>query len=198
MGMNRMTMIAGWLAVCLVLAAGPVRGVAVAAPALGAPGEAVARPAQYEAEEEGPAEPEPGFRGALDLRIQSLEGRPYSPAEMVISNPFGETAGYDPRADYTYGEIPGGDYWWEEIPGTASNASVLYIRNAVSGTYSLRLIGTDYGTYRLAMKGYDRYSSHADVEFTMRIEPGAVHHYLVSYSNRGGARIDARRTRVIH
>jgi hypothetical protein len=150
-------------------------------------------PVQYEEEEA----PSPGFRGALDIRIQSGSGRLNPPAELVISNPLGESLGFDPRYHYTYREIAGGSYRRSVIPGNPSTEeAVLYINNAAGGPYSLRVIGTDHGQYRLSMKGYDREMSHADLLFTIMIQPGEVHHYVINYSNAGGASLRARRSRT--
>jgi len=183
-----------WLWLMLLVAA----GLAVASgPAQAQTGKApgAAMPAQYEGE---PAEaPPPGFRGALDNRIQSGYGKLNPPGELVLSSPSGETAGFDPRYNYLYQEISGGSYKREVVPGSPSiEAAVLYLRNAPSGTYSLRVIGTDYGQYRLSMQGYDRSMNHADLLFTIMIQPGEVHHYLINYSNQGGASLNARRTRT--
>jgi len=184
-----------WLWLMLLVAA----GLAVASgPAQAQTGKApgAAMPAQYEEEQEEAPEV-PGFRGALDIRIQSGYGKLNPPGELVISNPWGESAGFDPRYNYTYQEIPGASYKREVVPGYPSiEAAALYLRNAPSGTYSLRVIGTDYGQYRLSMKGYERNMSHADLLFTIMIQPGEVHHYLINYSNRGGAFLNARRTRT--
>ena len=73
---------------------------------------------------------------------------------------------------------------------------MLQLRNASSGTYSLRVIGTAYGRYGLFVQGYDSSGSHADVSFRALLQPGQVHHYLITYFNRGGASIKARRTRT--
>ena len=72
----------------------------------------------------------------------------------------------------------------------------LYVDPAVSGTYGLRVIGVDDGRYLLSMKGYDRAGNHADLRFTARLQPGEVHHYVIHYSNQGGASLRARRTQA--
>ncbi|RJR32424.1 MAG: hypothetical protein C4567_18815 [Deltaproteobacteria bacterium] len=190
-----MRKISTWLPLLLLLAAGlaGLYGTALAQPGR-AQGPAV--PPQYEeGQEEAPAAP--GFRGALDIRLRSGEGKLNPPAEMVLNNPAGESAGFDPRYNYTYQEIPGGTYKRMVVNGYPSiEETVLYIDNAVGGAYSLRVIGTDYGQYALSMKGYDRDMSHADLLFTIMIQPGDVHHYVINYSNVGGASLNARRTRT--
>jgi hypothetical protein len=183
------------LPLLLLLAIG-LAGLSGLAPAQAGKAPGAAIPAQYEEEPEA-APATPGFRGALDIRIQSGHGKLHPPGELVLSSPSGETAGFDPRYNYSYREIPGGSYKREVVPGYPSTeAAVLYLQNAVSGTYSLRVIGTDYGQYRLSMQGYDRSMSHADLLFTIMIQPGEVHHYLINYSNVGGASLSARRTRT--
>jgi hypothetical protein len=147
--------------------------------------------------QEDEEEVEPGIRGALDLRLTSESGQTYPPGEMVISNPFGETVGFDPRSGQTYREIPRAYYRTYPAPGAFDRQEVvLNIPNAISGVYSLRVIGTARGRYSLNIKGYDASGSHADVSFRFFMEPGQIDHYLIDYSNRGGARLNARRTRV--
>ncbi len=141
----------------------------------------MAQPAQYRGGEAG---------GSLDIRIRSLEGAQYPPGDLVISDPYAQMAGYDPRDDYTYQEIPGATYTQE------GDAFRLYLLNAVSGNYSLRVIGADYGRYDVSMTGYDRTGARADIRFSALLEPGQVHHYLIRYSNSDGARISARRTPI--
>jgi hypothetical protein len=177
-----------------LLAAGVLAGMSGLAAAKPPKNPAATFPAQYE-EEEG--KPPPGFRGLLDIRIQSGSGRLHPPGELVISNSSGETLGFDPRYHYTYREIAGGSYRRAVIPGRPSiEEAVLHINDAAGGVYSLRVIGTGYGQYRLIMKGYDREVSHADLLFTIMIQPGEVHHYLINYDNVGGVSLRARRTRT--
>jgi len=185
----------GFLFLILLLTAG-LAGMAGAAPATGAKAPGAAVPAQYE-EDEDETPPAPRSRGALEIRIQSGYGKLNPPGELVLSNPFGETLGFDPRYNSTYQEIAGGSYRRVVVPQSPSiEEAVLSINNAVSGTYSLRVVGVDYGQYRLSMKGYDRDRNHADLLFTIMIQPGEVHHYLINYANVGGASLNARRTRT--
>ncbi len=148
-------------------------------------------PAQYEEEQEVRG------RGVLDIRLVSEDGREYPPGELVISNPEGEAEGYDPRSNQAYHEIPGGTYRVSYLRGARDQKeAVLVLRQALSGNYSLRVIGVEYGVYSLFLKGFDASGSHADVSFRALIQPGQVHHYLVDYSNRNGARLNVRRTRI--
>jgi hypothetical protein len=138
----------------------------------------------------------PAQAGAsLQIRIQSEEGAQYPPGDLVLSDPDARMTGSDTRANYTYQEIPGAIYSAENI-SPRQQAFLLYVDQAVSGTYSLRVIGADYGRYILSMKGYDEVGDHADVRFTGGLKPGEVHYYVIQYSNRGGARLKVRRTGV--
>ncbi len=181
-----------WLLLLLSVATGlALSSGAALAQAGKAPGAAM--PAQYE--EEPAEEAPPGGRGVLDIRIQSDWGRPHPPGDLILSSPTGEIAGFDPRDNYYYRQMYGASYL-RDIGPSGMETAVLYVRNALSGTYSLRVVGTDSGKYRLFMKGYDQEGNHADLQFTMLIEPGQVHHYLINYSNQGGAYLKARRTRI--
>jgi hypothetical protein len=185
-----------WTAALLLLLAGLAMAYRAAAQArdVRAPGAVTPAPDEEEPEEEAT---EPGFRSALDIRLQSQEGNPYPPGELVLSNPFGESEGYDPRSRTNYQEIPGASYKLEPVPDSPeSQAAALYVRNPVSGTYTLRVIGVESGNYGLFMKGFDRYRSHVNVQFIARIKAGQIHHYRVNYSNKGGTRLDVRRTQI--
>jgi hypothetical protein len=185
-----------WLAPLLLLS-GLLLAPGVSALARDAKALTPVMPAQYDEETEAEA-PAPGYRGALEIRCQSEEGRAIPPVEMVLSNPFGETTGYDPRYQTAYQEIPGASYKREVVPGSPeTEAEVLTVRHAVSGTYSLRVIGVDYGTYSLFLKGFDKSGSHADVQFTRaRIKPGYIHHYRIRFSNREGPSLEVKRTLI--
>ena len=134
-----------------------------------------------------------GSGASLQIRIQSEEGAQYPPGDLVLSDPDARLTGSDTRANYTYQEIPGATYTAENI-SPQQQAFLLYVDHAVSGTYSLRVIGADSGRYLLSMKGYDEAGDHADLRFTAGLQPGEVHHYVIHYSNRGGASLRARRT----
>jgi hypothetical protein len=112
---------------------------------------------------------------------------------LVLSDPYARMTGSDSRANYTYQEIPGATYSSETI-SSQQQAFRLYVDRAVSGTYSLRVIGVDDGRYILSMDGYDQAGNHAKVRFTASLQPGDVHHYVIQYSNQGGASLRARRT----
>jgi hypothetical protein len=185
-----------WLAAWLLLS-GLLLTPGVSALARDAKAPPPVMPAQYDEENEAEA-PVPEYRGGLDIRCLSDEGRTLPPVEMVLSNPFGETVGFDPRYQMTYQEIPGASYKREVVPGSPeTEAEVLTVRNAVSGTYSLRVIGVELGTYSLFFKGFDKSRLHADVQFPhAKIKPGYIHHYLIRYSNRGGPSLEVRRTLI--
>ena len=137
------------------------------------------------------AQSQAGSGGSLQIRIQSEDGAQYPPGDLVLSDPDARMTGSDTRANYTYQEIPGATYSAETI-SSQQQAFRLYVDNAVSGTYSLRVIGADSGRYILSMKGYDQAGNHADLRFTAGLQPGEVHHYVIHYSNQGGASLRAR------
>lgn len=132
---------------------------------------------------------------SLQIRLQSEDGAEYPPGDLLLSDPSARLTGADSSANYNYQEIPGATYRAENI-SARQQAFLLYVDNAVSGTYSLRVIGVDSGRYILSMKGYDQAGNHADVRFTGGLQPGEVHHYVIQYSNRDGASLKVRRTRA--
>jgi hypothetical protein len=138
---------------------------------------------------------EPGAGGSLKIRIQSADGEPYPPGDMVLSDPYAQAMGHDPRYNRDYQEISWATFTQETI-SDQQNAFLMNVANAVSGTYSLRVIGVNPGRYILIMDGYDQEGNHANVRFTAGLQPGEVHHYLIHYSNQGGASLRARRTQA--
>ncbi len=124
-------------------------------------------------------------RGALDISIRSDEGAPFPPGELLLSNPEAQMSGSDAQGT-RYREIPKSAYRRE------GDTYHLHIGDAASGRYSLRVIGLDYGKYKLYMTGYDQNGARADINFTRLMEPGVMHIFLIDYSNVAGARIKAR------
>ncbi len=146
-----------------------------------------ATPAQYAPEEAA-------VGASLQIRIRSDEGAQYPPGDLLLSDPSARMSGSDART--TYREIPGAIYTQETL-SPRQYAFLMDVANAVSGNYSLRVIGVDYGKYYLSMAGFDQTGARADISFTALLQPGEVHHYLINYSNRDGARIRARRTPAV-
>jgi hypothetical protein len=142
--------------------------------------------------------PDPGspFEGALDIRLHPEEGKLKPAAELLLSDPRGKRAGKDPRANRTYQEIPATYYERESLADASSGApgpetAVLYVRNPPNGKYRLQVIGRAAGKYDLEITGEDRASNPSKAQFTnVKIRKGAVHHYVINYSNRPGAQIE--------
>jgi hypothetical protein len=153
-------------------------------------------PAQAD-EEAGEEAAAPGFAGALEIRLQSEEDRLNPPAEMVLTGPGRQKTGYDPKTGTAYQEIPGSSYDWESSKGGGGPREVIiHVRNAPSGLYTLRLIATRTGKYRLYLRGLDEDSSAAEVRFRdAKILQGTVQQYLVNFS-REGPRLGVRRTQT--
>jgi hypothetical protein len=133
--------------------------------------------------------------GSLQIRLQPEDGSQYPPGDLVLSDPSARMTGSDSRANDNFQEIPGATYSAENI-SAGRQAFRLSVDNAVSGTYSLRVIGVDSGRYLLSMDGSDQAGNHAKLRFTAGLQPGEVHHYVIHYSNRGGASLRARRTQA--
>ncbi len=133
--------------------------------------------------------------GSLHIRILSEDGEQYPPGNMLLIDPYGQALGFDSRSNRDYHEISGATYTQETV-SSQQYAFLMNVSDAVSGTYGLRVIGVNPGRYLLTMDGYDREGNHANVRFTAMLEPGEVQHYVIRYSNVGGASIRARRTSV--
>ncbi len=138
------------------------------------------------------------YTGALDIRIYSEIGDPNPPGELLLSDPAGNMTGRDPRSHYAYREIPGVSYGWRDVAGVpGQEEEFMHVRNPLNGYYSLRVVGTDYGTYVVMLRAYDASRNTADVQLSrLRIQPGEVQHFVITYSNLGGARVTIRRTAV--
>lgn len=147
--------------------------------------------------------PTPSFNyeGSLDVRIHPNKERLTPPAELLLRDPRERKTGKDPQTDKNYQEIPDSDYERERIDDDISGArgpeaAIITIRNPVSGSYHLQVIGTEAGDYSLEIRGEARDRNPSVVQFThVQIQRGDTHHYRIRYSNKPGAKVKATRVK---
>jgi Tol biopolymer transport system component len=85
--------------------------------------------------------------------VMGMQFSVYSPVHLVIVDPLGRKAGYDPITKQRWSEIPGSSYVEEKISGpdgsNLPDSKVLYIPRPINGEYKLKVIGYDIGEYGL-------------------------------------------------
>lgn len=141
---------------------------------------------------------DPG-RGRLDIRIHPTEGQQRPPAELILIDPRDRRTGHDPRVDRTFRDIPGSSYEREGIDDDVTGAPgpeslIIYLGDAMSGEYSLHVVGTNNASYDLELRGVDRELNPSTERFLgIDIEAESDHRYVIRYSSEPGKSIEARR-----
>jgi hypothetical protein len=137
--------------------------------------------------------------GQLDIRIHPAEGRQTPPAELILVDPRGRKTGNDPRIDQMFRDISGSSYETEGIDDDVTSAPgpethIVYVGNAMSGEYTLRVVGIESAPYDLELRGVDRELNPSTVRFLdIDIEADSDHRYVIEYSSELGSKIKARR-----
>ncbi|MFH1565786.1 MAG: C39 family peptidase [bacterium] len=93
---------------------------------------------------------------AVDAR--SLVISAHSPVEFVVTDSLGRKSGYDPVIGVVWDQIPNAVYYTRELgpngPGVSLHSKELDISSPLDGEYTITVIGTGNGNYKL-----DVYSS---------------------------------------
>jgi hypothetical protein len=141
----------------------------------------------------------PRYEGALDIRIHGEEDRLNPPAELLLVDPEGRRTDTDPRTGRTFSEMPNAFYEHEGIADLESGASgpetgIVYVRNPVSGDFTLKVIGKERFAYVLEVRGYDCEMGYSGRTFGhVNIHQNAEHIYLIKYSNEEGGTVEVTR-----
>ncbi len=136
------------------------------------------------------------FEGALDIRIHPEEGKLKPAGELLLNDPQGRRTGKDARTNKTYQEILVSYYERESLADDVSGApgpqtATINVQNPITGEYHLQVIGRVTGKYDLEVTGEDREGNPSKAEFTnVKIRKGAVHNYVISYSNKPNSKIE--------
>jgi hypothetical protein len=121
------------------------------------------------------------------------------PAELLLVDPEGRRTGKDPRTGRTFSEMPNAFYEHEGIADLESGApgpetGIVYVRNPVSGEFTLKVIGKEPFPYVLEARGYDCEMGYSGAMFDhVGIHENAEHIYLIKYSNEEGGRVEVTR-----
>jgi hypothetical protein len=71
---------------------------------------------------------------------------------------------------------------------------IIYVGKAMSGEYTLHVVGTNNAPYDLELRGVDRELDPSTERFLgIDIEAESDHRYVIQYSSEPGKRIGARR-----
>lgn len=141
---------------------------------------------------------DPG-QGQLDIRVHPAEGQQTPPADLILIDPQGRKTGHDPRIDQMFRDIPGSSYETEGIDDDVTGAPgpetlIIFVRNALGGEYTLRVVGIADAAYDLELRGVDRELNPSTVRFLdIDIQADSDHRYVIQYSAEPGERIEASR-----
>ena len=114
-------------------------------------------------------------------------------------DPRDRKTGKDPQVDRIFADIPSSSYETERIDDDVTGAEgpetrIVYVGNAMSGEYTLRVVGTENGPYDLELRGVDRELNPSTVRFLdIDIRADSEHRYVIEYSSELGSKIEARR-----
>ncbi len=124
------------------------------------------------------------------LQYMEIRLYPYdSPGELVLKDPEGRRAGYDPIAGVKYREIPNSSYGLEGLDDHGTGAPgpksiVISVGRPMAGGYDLQVIGTEGGNYGLWIYVVDQSDNSKSKRFDrIPISPGVVHTYAINYSD---------------
>ncbi len=137
--------------------------------------------------------------GQFDIRIHAVEGQQTPPADLVLVDPRDRKTGKDPRVDRIFTDIPSSSYETESIDDDVTGEAgpetrIVYVGNAMSGEYTLRVVGTENAPYNLELRGVDRELNPSTVRFLdIDIRADSDHRYVIEYSSELGSKIEARR-----
>lgn len=138
-------------------------------------------------------------QGQLDIRIHPVEGQQTPPADLILIDPQGRRTGHDPRIDQMFRGIPGSSYTTEGIDDDVTGAPgpetlIIYVGGAMSGEYTLHVVGIADAAYHLELRGVDRELNPSTERFLdIDIEADSDHRYVIQYSTEPGKRIEAGR-----
>ncbi len=138
-------------------------------------------------------------RGQLDIRIHPAEGQQTPPGDLILIDPRDRRTGHDPRVDQTFRDIPFSSYEIEGIDDDVTGAPgpetlIIYVGNAMSGEYTLHVVGIADAAYDLELRGVDLELNPSTERFLdIDIEADSDHRYIIQYSTEPGKRIEARR-----
>lgn len=101
-----------------------------------------------------------------------------SPVEMQVIDPLGRRAGVDFNTGSELTEIPTAAFWRSDVPG---EPDFLFIREPLSGTYTIRLLGIAEGQYTVGLESLGEQGSVTVGEFTGQSIPGARYEHQIRY-----------------
>jgi len=105
-----------------------------------------------------------------------------SPADLHVYDPEGRHVGINYDTGVVEIEIPGATY-----SGPETEPQVINISNPIAGTYTIRLVGRESGTYTYTVRGLIDTSVVSEESFTGSITPGEVHESTSTVSALAGA-----------
>ncbi|MBU4386822.1 MAG: C39 family peptidase, partial [Actinobacteria bacterium] len=108
----------------------------------------------------------------------------YSPVEIYTIDSQGRYLGKDPNAGEEFDEIPNGGYYTDTSMINGLKIKTIEVLKPIDGNYTIKVIGTDTGSYDIDYYSYDRSGYWSNFKtFTAEITSGEIHNYEVNYSS---------------
>lgn len=115
----------------------------------------------------------------------SIEVSAHSPIHLLVIDPFGRKAGYDPISGQSWQEIPGSGYLSETIQepdgGSLPMAKLLFIPQPVDGDYLIQAIGYGNGPYTIQVSSTDVAGSTITTNYSGIAQNGDTEEWPVDY-----------------
>ncbi|PWH12281.1 MAG: hypothetical protein DDG60_13980, partial [Anaerolineae bacterium] len=102
-----------------------------------------------------------------------------SPVEMQVIDPLGRRAGVDFDTGGELAEIPTAAFWRSAVPG---EPDFLFIREPLSGTYTIRLLGIAEGQYTVGMESLSEKGNVTVGAFSGQSLPGTRYEHQIIYA----------------
>ncbi len=121
----------------------------------------------------------------------------HSPIELIVTDPNGRRTGFNSANGQIITEIPGSGYATESLGDDIDTASsdttpevkLFEILSPLSGTYTVKVMGTGLGAYSLDFLGYDNNGSPSTFTLSGNAAPGSVTTYQIVYSGTSGVNL---------
>jgi hypothetical protein len=117
----------------------------------------------------------------------------HSPVELLITDPAGRQTGYDPNTGQILNGIIDAEYRYDELSSDDGSRTILTrvfeVGTPISGTYSVELIGTGSGPFKIDFVGNDSTGTASVATLSGAIGSTTRVTTTVGYSNAPGAQI---------
>lgn len=124
---------------------------------------------------------------------RSLRISAHSPVALLVTDPQGRRAGYDPSSDRYWDEIPETEYFVESIAADADasqgqyiESKILLISLPIDGEYTVEVHGTGHGAYEINAFASDWLGRVSEQVYRGTAQDNSVDSFSIDYSSSVG------------